>query len=493
MTDDDRRLADLLRRYEGRVPVDADAAVVTGPRRPPWAPLAAGVAVVIGLVLISVLVRQPPHVGDLSHTPAQAASGEPTPTLIPTASTIPTPPPTASATPPPTAAATVAPTPETADGPVARWAPTAVFSSEGWAEEILDMTFGAGHFIAIGYREPDDQRGHVGPPIDEPRIWISPDGRSWDPVDPGPAFEHGHPRSIVALADGSAVAYGSIDPPPPANPRSAAWRTTDGRTWTPLELSLPHDGPQGRVVGGPHGLLSVSSINTEDSVTEEVWHSVDGAAWSVVHRVEPRDGFMPSLSDWEGGPEGFVVTGYRYRFVGDVREEQAFVLASGDGIEWFEAPPNETAFSTYTRVAPIGGDWLIAANETADGNWTGRATTWFSANGLAWEERAAIDIPIPAPPWEGAEPSAVVGHLANTGERVIASANVVVCCHGPAWGGGVWSSFDGRSWERLGFPDGTVVTAAAEHDGVVVLAGFDRARPEDEFEARAVFWIGEQR
>lgn len=489
MTEDDRRLADRLRRYEARVPVDADAAVVAAPHRPPWTPLAGIAAVVVAVVLVAGFVRQAPQVGEAGPSPASTASAEPTPTPLPITAP---PSPTASTTPAPTAAPSVAPTPEPAGGSIVRWAPVGVYSSDGWAEEVLDMTYAAGHFIAIGYTEPEDQRGHVGPPIDQPRIWISPDGRTWESVDPGPAFEDGHPRSIVALPDGSAAAYGSIDPPPPANPRSAAWRTTDGRTWTPIELSLPGDSLS-KVVGGPHGLITVSSINTEDSVTEEIWHSVDGAAWSVVHRVEPSGDFLPGLYDWEAGPEGFVVTGYRYRFQGDEREDRTLVLASGDGLEWFEAPLQETPFPTYTRVAPVGGDWLIAANETAEGDWTGQATTWFSENGLTWEERGAIDIPIPDPPWEGADPSAVVGHLVSTGERLIASANVVVCCHGPSWAGGVWSSFDGRSWERLGFPEGTSVTAAAEHDGVVLLAGFDRALPEDEFKARAVFWIGERR
>lgn len=80
----------------------------------------------------------------------------------------------------------------------------------------------------------------------------------------------------------------------------------------------------------------------------------------------------------------------------------------------------------------------------------------------------------------------------GTGERVLVSGLTSVCCDGPAWAAGVWSSIDGRSWERLGFPDGTVVSAAAARDGAVVLAGFDRARPEDDFKTRAVFWIGER-
>ncbi|HEX7224981.1 MAG TPA: hypothetical protein VF367_05330, partial [Candidatus Limnocylindria bacterium] len=82
--------------------------------------------------------------------------------------------------------------------------------------------------------------------------------------------------------------------------------------------------------------------------------------------------------------------------------------------------------------------------------------------------------------------------LVSTGERVFLVGLTSVCCHGPAWAASVFSTFDGTSWEPLGFPAGTVVTAAAEHDGVIVLAGFDRARPEDDFRARATFWIGER-
>lgn len=393
----------------------------------------------------------------------------------------------------PIAVASAEPTPDMS-GPIVRWATAAVFSSDGWAEEVADMTYAAGHFIGLGYREPDDQRGQVGPPTDEPRIWISPDGVAWERVDVGTMFESAHPRTVIALPDGSAVAFGTIDPEPPANPRSAAWRSTDGRTWTPIELRLPRDDWLGQVVSGPLGLISVVSISTEEGETEEVWYSVDGATWTVTHTIEASDGFEPGVYDAQAGPEGFVITGYRYRFNGDEREDQAFVLASADGRGWFEAPSNETTFEIYTHVASIGSDWIIAANGVReDGRFSSLATTWFSANGLAWDERATIQVPMPTSPYADEETSTVISGLVSTGDRVIASGSVVICCHGPRWAAGVWSSFDGRSWERLGFPPGTVVTAAAEHDGIVVLAGFDRAHPEDDFKARAVFWVGERR
>jgi hypothetical protein len=261
----------------------------------------------------------------------------------------------------------------------------------------------------------------------------------------------------------------------------------------PLDLALPRKEYLSDVVGGPHGLITVVSSQAEGGTSvAEVWHSVDGASWSVVHAVEPRDGYESAGYDWEAGPEGFVVIGNRYRFDGEDRDDRTFVLASGDGLEWIEAPAEETTFSNLSHVAPIGGDWVIAANEVTEVVGTGRATTWYSANGLAWDERSAIDVPMPSSPYPDTDTSTVIGGLAGTGERVIASGSVVICCHGPRWAAGVWSSFDGQSWEGLDFPEGTVVTAAAQHDGVVVLAGFDRARPEDEFKVRAMFWIGER-
>lgn len=487
MRDDDRRLAERLARYESRIPVDAGPPTLVESARVPWAALGAvAAAAVVAVVLATGALGDQRDVGEASPSP----SASPTSAATPVATASPTPSASVAATPTP---ASHEPTPTPTSGPIVRWAPVGVFGSEGWAEEVADMTYAAGHFIAVGYREPDDQRGHVGPPIDEPRIWISADGGTWEQVVLGSAFDSGHLRTVVALADGSAVVYGSIAPEPPGNQEPAAWRTTDGRTWTRLALSLPHDRPLSHVVGGRRGLITTVSLPTEESQTEEIWHSVDGATWTVAHRLEPRDGFLPALYDWEAGPEGFVVTGYRYRFVGDEREDRTFVLASGDGREWFEAAAEETPFSAYTGVASIGGDWLIAANGTAEGDWTSRATTWFSTNGLAWEERTLLEIPMPSSPLADEVTSTVVGRVVSTEERVIASGSVVICCHGPWWAAGVWSTFDGRSWERLGFPDGTVVSAAAQHDGIVVLGGFDRARPEDEFKTRAVFWIGERR
>ena len=492
MSDDDRRLGDRLRAYESRVP-DAPTQPVTLSGRPRWSLVAAaGAAAVIAIaILVGTLANRDVGQADETASPTPTASSTVEPTLEPT--------PTATATvdPQPVPSQTPIPvdaTPEPATGPIVRWAQVGAFASEGWAEEVTSMTYAAGHFIAVGYRERDDQRGYVGPPIDEPRIWISADGRTWELIDVGASFDStSHPRWVVALPDGSAIAYGSVDPEPPASSRSAAWRSTDGRTWAPIELSVPRDDFLTRVVGGPRGLITVvSNFVAEDSGTAEVWHSTDGANWSVAHVIESRDGYLPSIVDWAAGPEGFVIAGHRYRFSADERDDRPIVLASGDGVAWFEAVAADTPPLLGQSIAPIGGDWmLIGERDEASSDPVAEAETWYSANGLTWEQRGSLSVPLPTNP-DGYDIGTFVGHFVSTGERVIASGATSLCCHGAWWAAGVWSSHDARSWERLGFPDGTIVSAAAEHDGVVVLAGFDRARPEDAFRARAIFWIGER-
>jgi hypothetical protein len=491
MTDDDRRLAERLRRYESRVPVEDDGVVIR-PRHVAWRFLAGAAAVLVLVVALGANLASQPEVGEASPS-AGSPSADPVPS--PSVTTPATASPTVSAAAEPSVAPSAAPTSLPGDGPIVRWAQVGVFASDGWATEVTDMTYAAGHFIAVGYREPDDQRGHVGPPIDEARIWISADGRTWEQLDLGAEFVDAHPRGVEALPDGSAVAYGSIDPPPPAAPRAAAWRSVDGREWTPMALGEPPDPVSTSVLRGPRGQVGIvdryEGENGEQRFVE-FWYSADGSSWEKVHELAPENGYLPGISSMEAGPEGFVVTGHRYRFEGETRDDRPLVLASGDGRAWFEAPASATPqIGSVMSLASIGGDWMILGTQGGDMGTGSTAEAWFSANGLAWERRGTFDMPLPANPYE-TEIGTFVGEVVNTGERVVVSGLTSICCHGPAWAAGVWSSHDGRSWERLGFPEGTVVSAGAEHDGVVVLGGFDRARPEDEFKARAVFWIGER-
>ena len=487
MPDDiDRQLADRLRAYESSVPADLEPGPARRRRPAAWLLAGAGASVVAATILgIALLTSDPDPVGEASPTPSPSASASAPAT---SASQVPTPVPTPaeSSVPSSTPDGEPSATAGTPSGPIARWAPTGAFASDGWAEEARGIAYAAGHFVAIGYREPDDQRGIVGPPVDEPRIWISADGRAWSQVELGPEFADAHLWSVVALPDGAAMIYGSIESQD-IQYTSAAWRSVDGTAWARVDLERPsHDVPR-RVVAGGRGYLADVTVTGGT----ELWHSVDGVAWRSVRSIPfAQETRQAGVIDIGAGPEGFVVTG-DYGPVDGGPRYASFVLASGDGVTWFEAESAATPTSSSLSVAPVGGDWITVGTRlprepevTAD--------AWFSANGLGWDRRGNATIPLPTVPvdWEGV--ATFPWRLVSTGERVFLVGLTSVCCHGPAWAASVFSTFDGTSWERLGFPAGTVVTAAAEHDGVVVLAGFDRARPEDGFTARATFWIGER-
>jgi hypothetical protein len=462
---------------EGAGPFET-AGAGTAPSRggPPWRAIAGaiGVLLIVAIVAAALLMTR----GETGTGTAPSGSAVASPSLSGDPSTSVTPHPTQS----PTGSASAEPSGSTPPGPIGRWAAAATFGSEGWAEEVRDLTYAAGHFIAIGYREPDGGRGQVGPPTDEPLIWISTDGASWSRLELGAEFDGAHLASVVALPDGSAAIYGAISADDFSSATGGAWTSSNASDWTSVAIDQPEPTVLGRVADGGRGLLTLVRSNSQDG--HQLWHSTDGLTWTSVRTIPDEDGTRRlNVVDYAAGPEGFVVTGYRSPLGGGVDGATAFVLASADGDEWFEADPLLTPSPYHQRVAPVNGDWIVAASAVDPA-----VTTWFSANGLDWEPRGQLEIPIPESEFE--EASATLGTLVSTGERVMASGAGVICCHGPWWAAGVWSSFDGGTWERLGFPDGTVVSAAAAHDGTIVLAGFDRARPQDEFKARAAFWVG---
>ena len=492
MTDeDDRGLARRLRAYESRVP-DAPAPSTTLARRLPWMPvLAAGaavVAVVAGAWMSGMLDRQP-DVGetDASPTPSIDAgpTGEPNPSLIaePSTST-----PVASATPEPTL------------GPIVRWATAASFGSDGNAEEVLDISYGGGHFIAVGFREPLNARGQVGPSQREALIWISTDGAAWEELPLGPEFEGAEVLATAALPDGAAAIYGFVDSnPDPSDEEigAAAWSSTDGRTWTRYELALPArpDSPIApfisSVTDGAKGYLTLDTYATDDGLVTELWYSSDGARWEVVNRfATDSSGWTISVRDVGAGDEGFVLVGERYEVDAEQREYEPIVQASADGRTWIDANPNAMPAGPNLLVAAVHGDWIVTQTDFE----TSTDITWFSHDGLTWEQRQGLEVPVPADAEDLGEGTvAVIGRIVEAGDRAFISGALVYCCHGPWFAAGVWSSFDASSWEKLGFPDDAVIAAAAVHDGVTVLAGHTGATPTDDWKANATFWVSERR
>jgi hypothetical protein len=236
----------------------------------------------------------------------------------------------------------------------------------------------------------------------------------------------------------------------------AAWRTTDGTTWTKLDtapkspygfvaelttVAVTADGKAaaiGQASGGTHGNPRIGSWYLDGTTLREVVADVELYGG-------PRQG---SVNEMAAGPAGFVVVGTRTdrnERTGaaawtspDARD--AFVIADADPA--LESAPGETvrAFA----VAGSAAGYLAAGDRFASG--TGRldsdAVFWTSTDGRSWQR---VDDPSLRGPATDTPQVAVAGRngwaVAGT-ETANGKTGVVV-----------WTSPDRHSWHR------TTVTA----------------------------------
>lgn len=367
----------------------------------------------------------------------------------------------------PTPLGSLMPSPSTGEATAAEaptWREVGSFGGAGSTEHALGVTFGAGQFVAVGIH----YTGHLqdtGPVPHEGRVWLSPDGTSWEALPSMPAFEGATFSGVLTAQDGSVVAFGRVDvaggPTLEFPGEPATWRSADGRTWEQTEV-----GPQGLfVTGAAHGAkgyLLVGSVPMEGAPSQ-LWLSADGLRWELA--------FVPTNFPWwhirdiGAGDDGFTAL---LSGPGDSR----ITIASADGREWFEGD----ALPGSGPLAPLAGDWITSATAET----LGSIPVWFSTNGLAWSEVASIADPGYGDGFGYARQLVSAGGSVFLGGARVTTASVAIP-------GGVWSSRDGRTWELTDIrPDGLVL-AAAEHVGVVVLAGYVGVN-----EGRATFWIGAQ-
>ena len=335
---------------------------------------------------------------------------------------------------------------------------TASFDSDPGTSYVTDVAAWSAGFVAIGsaWGSPN----LVNPEM--PMVWTSVDGESWDaqPVDLG--VDDVSLIGIAPRADGQLLLVG-ITPgigvsPGPGAPTSLAWLSDDASTWQPVALPVASGALVDSFDHGPIGYALTAG--------GEVWFSPDGIDWSMTY-----DG----ASHVVAGDQGFVA------FVIPQAAGPSSVVASGDGLTWFESNP---IASPLLDVAAIGGDWVASGYD-------GGATTiriWHSANGLDWT--AGIDVNDLTGP-SGPKTGLGLEYL-NIGEVSLAggagSAFLTLtnnhCCAQMAWNHGVWGSADGITWEPVIEAD-AFVSSVASTGGTTVLGGHLR-RGED-----AAFWIGE--
>lgn len=459
----DRELAGRLAAYESRLP-DAQPPAVDAPLRgggPRWPFVGVGILAAAAAVLaVAVLLGLPrDDTGEASPSPSAAATESAQPAT--SASKQPAPESQPSVVP-----ATGAPSPAPSDTPAftagVSWTRLAELRVDGEDLHPSGLAIRNGLMVLVGTAFLADEAKPQLPAPRQGRIWLSSDGASWEAIVDADTFRDAVLEAVLVTSDGTFVAAGWLDPVGGTITQHVAWQSADGRDWERVDLGLPSDlttsarfiaqGPAGFVIAGTR----------MDSGRNEIWHSSDGRSWRLVRELptfetsEGRD-----IQQVRGGLEGFVATGVR-------TEGRLYVMASGDGIEWLDAPeqPAVDGMPAVPPLAPLGGDWIATGRGGVD-----PIEIWRSANGLDWSPMAGVE-----PAGAGLE---VGADLLSAGDRLFLESSEAFV-PGPTW-----TSADGRAWVLTDLPLEAVPVLATPIAGGYLMVGME---PHDDANRSIGIW-----
>jgi hypothetical protein len=184
-------------------------------------------------------------------------------------------------------------------------------------------------------------------------VWATADGLTWTRQSDIDAIKSpGTDRPTLMAASpngrGGAVVVGSKQATDGAE-RTAAWWTTDGKTWGNASV----EGPAGRmlsVAGRADAVVAVGITYSGENGVAAAWRSADGgSSWTSVS--------LPG-----GGRDAVDVTVWGDRFVAIGRSQDASYLllwTSSDGASWTEAQsPSDPSFMPR-RLIPLGNTLVV--------------------------------------------------------------------------------------------------------------------------------------
>jgi len=280
------------------------------------------------------------------------------------------------------------------------------------------------------------------------------DGSCWDIHDIVP-WRDGY----VGVGSSGERSGGNCVPTSQVSP--AFFTSADGLHWTLAQTEEPvPDVSQG---GIPERLVpigeSLLAMDRPSSGAPQLWHSEDGATWSLLDSPTWRDALTTNtLVSVAAGSSGVVVVGTEGRSL-------PLIIHSSDGVAWdrldlgsvfdgayfFDVTTYAGGFAIVGRVGEAG---VLGAEPPV-----GVPAAWTSADGVTW---IAAEV-------EGTEATGAVlftviagtDGLFATGRQV---DTIELSGQGPLSG---WASTDGRSWQLLG-KMGTDLPLATPFTGNVV-------------------------
>ena len=282
-----------------------------------------------------------------------------------------------------------------------------------------------GGFIALGFDQPPSHAA----------AWSSTDAMNWRRESDLPAPGGSSISAAVVGQDGSVIAVGG------SGPTAAAWRTTDGATWTLTQLPAPGTdagvGPGATerlsaVAETPGGFVAGGYVETATAIRmASLWRSPDGVTWTrTIVPIPAGSSEVTGIAELSASE--LVAVG----IAGDERRGTAAVWQSHDaGATWSAiASPSLAAGRMLAVAAGRGGVAAVGELQEQTG-----AAAWFSADGSNWAvssgpglDNGGLQMVMMA-----VGPSAT--GFAAAGWRSDAGNGSAVA----------WSSSDGRQWIHL--------------------------------------------
>ncbi|WP_344858175.1 hypothetical protein [Planomonospora alba] len=318
------------------------------------------------------------------------------------------------------------------------------------ARETARVAAGEGGFVAVGA-----VRGDAG-------IWTSPDGEQWRTGEPAEILGGAHRQVLGDVAYGRRgwlAVGGTMSGASSTEPLLAT--SADGGTWrrVPVEGALkPGDGRDflapHAVAAGPSGYVLAGEERGSATSAPVLWFSADLKRYTRAEKL-PAGGAGVRLHDVSPTSSGYMAVGGS----GTAEHETGVVWVSADGVTWLARGPllPEGATSAGLRhVVTYGGQAVVIGTaQTPQGRRAFGAVS--RDNGSTWETS-----------WLPADGAAAVYDLAAAPDGVVAVGR-----QGEPGGedSAVWTSEDGRSWQRYTPTQGRMAGTGVQWLGAVAVAG----------------------
>ena len=248
------------------------------------------------------------------------------------------------------------------------------------------------------------------------KVWRSPDGDSWDPLD-GDGLADAVITSMFRVGNEYVVVgyrrQRVTGDPVPDVQYSTVWRSNDGVAWHERSPERGTGDLMGRAAGGPAGMV-MAIRDTGGRAIEGLMVADPELNWTRVDVPWPDNvriwGFAPGVDGWIAYGETRLESNGEHGSTGAI-------WTSLDGRSWSPADVEEPG-GMVDGIVPVGGGFLAFGYEIGrcegcmGGGFTPRVNvpTWFSADGRAWTRETMLNT----------GPELMVLRIVSDGDRAIA-------------------------------------------------------------------------